>query len=177
MKGLPGDFAQRRARHRSRGSVIWALRILVFMQFAALLIAPGGGALASHGWCASDPVVIIGDTLTDITLRAPATAPLQVTGPTEIVVTIPYTLSGSVVTPGVGFGKGETVSIVQSHRLKATSDRIEVIIQVFVPASDDAMPIEVRFAPRLTGLLAPITTDGVANTWITLRTSFQPALV
>ena len=177
MIDLPVASALRSARHRSRGGIAGTIRILVFMALAALLMTPGAVVRSSVGFCASDPVVIIGDTLTDITVLAPADAPLKVTGPNEIVVTIPYRLSGSVVTLGVGFGQGEKVTIVQSHRLKATPDGVEVMIQVFVPASDDTMPIQVRFAPRLSGLLAPITTEGVANTWVTLRTRFQPALI
>jgi hypothetical protein len=142
------------------------------MQLAALLLAPGPVAHSSHGWCASDPVVLIGDTLTHITLSAPATAPLKVTGPNEIIVTIPYTLSGVVMTPGPGFGRGESVTIVQSLDLQSTQDWVEVTIQAFVPASDDTMEIGVEFATLDLGLLTPTRTHGVANSWITMSAGF-----
>lgn len=157
------------AQYRSPVDVI---RTLVFLALALVLIAPSGPAQASIGWCQSDPVVIIGDDLTDIILSAPADAPLKVTGPNEIVVTIPDSLSGSVVSLPAGFGKGESVTVVQSPDLAANPGMIEVIIQVFVPASDDTMPVRVEFAPRGVGLLGPARAEGVANTWITLHTGF-----
>jgi hypothetical protein len=177
MISLPVDCAQRSAQHRSHTRVVGVIRILVFLQLAALLLAPGSVALSSHGWCSSDPVVLIGDTMTHITLSAPANAPSRVTGSNEIVVTIPDTLSGVVVSPGPGFGRGESVSVVLSPDLQATSDWIEVTIQVFVPASDDTMEIGVEFATLDAGLLAPTHIHGVANSWITMSAGFQPALV
>ena len=151
---------------------VGVFRALVFVLLSFTLIAPAGGARASVGWCRSDPVVLIGDDITDIFLSAPADAPLKVTGPNEIVVTIPDTLSASVVSVPLGFGKGERVTVVQSANLKANPKWIEVQIDVFVPAKDGSMPVVVEFAPRVTGVLGPARAEGVANTWITLSTRF-----
>lgn len=73
---------------------------------------------ASHGWCRSDPVVSIDGELADIVYDAPLEAPLNVSGPTQIVVTVPYGVQASLVLAGPGFGHGEQVSFANSHKLK-----------------------------------------------------------
>jgi hypothetical protein len=108
----------------------------------------------------------------DIFLSAPIDAPLNVTGPNEIIVIIPDTLSGSVVAETQGFGKGEKVTIVQSPDLQVTEQGIEVQIKVFVPVNDYKMRVHVEFAPRVVGLLAPDREKGLANDWIVLKTRF-----
>ena len=47
-------------------------------------------------------------------------------------------------------------------------------IEAYVPATDDAMPVRVEFAPRAVGILWPASAEGTANEWITLRTTFSP---
>jgi hypothetical protein len=41
-----------------------------------------------------------------------------------------------------------------------------VSIKAFVPANDDEMPVDVEFAPRVVGLLAPDRAQGLANDWM-----------
>src|SRR5688572_4812224 len=125
MDSLPVDCSQRSTQHRSRVGIVGVTRTLVFVVLAVLLMVPSSTASRSIGWCRSDPVVKIGDDVADIFLSAPANAPLKVTGPNEIVVIIPDTLSGSGVTT-MGFGKGEMLTIVESPELEATQDGIEV---------------------------------------------------
>jgi hypothetical protein len=172
MDRLPVHRSQRSAPPRSRVGVVGVLRTLVFVVLAVSLIAPSGTALGRVGWCRSDPVVKIGDAVADIFLSAPANAPLKVTGPNEIVIIIPDTLSGAVLVETPGFGQGEKVSIVQSPDLRVTKDGIEVTIKARVPANDNKMPVKVEFAPRVVGLLAPDRAEGVANDWIVLKTRF-----
>jgi hypothetical protein len=45
------------------------------------------------------------------------------------------------------------------------------IVKVFVPRSDNSMPVRVEFAPRLLGILAPKTALGCAYTWVTDRST------
>ena len=169
MNALPVDGSTRSGRVGTRPRIVVAIRTLVFAVLAAILIAPSGTAMGSIGWCKSDPVVLIGPNIVDIVLTAPVNAPLKVTGPNEIVIVIPESVSATAVRL-VGFGRGEIVSIVHSNELDVTGDGIEVVVQVFVPANDDAMAVSVEFAPNLLGLLAPARAQGVANSWITLQT-------
>ena len=146
------------------------------------LILPAGTALlallivilpvrASIGWCKSDPVVQIDGQLADIFVSAPLDAPLKVTGPTEIVVTLPVGVDAAVVLTDLGFGHGEHVTFVTSRALRVTAKGIQVRIAVYVPATDSAMPVMVEFAPRVLGLLNPASAMGMANTWVILTTT------
>jgi hypothetical protein len=129
-------------------------------------------AAAGVGWCRSDPLVAIGGEVADVFVAAPPDAPLRVTGPTQIVVTVPKRgVSAELVLATVGFGHGEEVTFVESSHMKVTDAGIGVRIDVFVPANDDAMPVRVEFAPRVVGILNPAAAEGVANTWVTVATA------
>jgi hypothetical protein len=126
-------------------------------------------AQAGIGWCKTDPIVLIDGQIADIFVSAPLDAPLRVTGPTVIVVTLPVGVVGAVVLTDLGFGRGEQVSFNSSHALRVTADGIQVRIAVYVPATTHDMPVRVEFAPRLLGLLDPDSVDGMANAWVILR--------
>jgi hypothetical protein len=127
------------------------------------------GAAAGVAWCRTDPAILVDGVPADIFVSAPIDAPLKVTGPTEIVVSTPVGIEAVLIAYGVGFGKGEVVSFDQSRKLKVSPDGIELRVEVFLPASDDAMPVLVEFAPRVLGIVAPVTVEGTANDWISLR--------
>jgi hypothetical protein len=134
-----------------------------------LLPLPDQGftAAASRGWCRSDPFIAIEGVVVDIFCTAPLEAPLYVTGPTEIVVSVPVGVSAALVVAGVGFGRGEVVHFKEANRLKQSADGIELEVGVYVPANRE-LPIGVEFARNLVGILTPTTAEGVTNQWITL---------
>jgi hypothetical protein len=134
----------------------------------ALAIAAPQGATAGIGWCKSDPIVLIDGELADIFVSAPLHAPLVVTGPTQIVITLPVGIDGTVVLTDLGFGRGEQVRFVSSHALQVRESGIPVRIAVYVPATDESMPIEVEMAAGVLGLLIPERVSGTANTWTIL---------
>jgi hypothetical protein len=169
MNALPVDGRARGTRPGSRAGIAGTIRALVVLALAAILVAPSGTAMGSIGWCKSDPAVQIGPNVVDIVLTAPIDAPLKVTGPNQIVVIVPESVS-AVAIRLVGFGRGEIVTIAHSKKLDVTRDGIEVVVQAYVPANDDAMPVTLDFAPNVIGLLAPASAQGFANTWITLET-------
>ena len=124
-------------------------------------------AEASRGWCRSDPFIVIEGAVVDIFCTAPLEAPWSVTGPTEIVVSVPVGVSAALVVKGVGFGRGEVVHFEEKSRLKQLADGIELEVGVYVPANRE-LPIGVEFARNLVGILTPTTAEGVTNQWITL---------
>jgi hypothetical protein len=169
MDALTSSSRPRATRLRTLPGITGAIRTIVLAALAAVLIAPSGTVTATIGWCKSDPLVQIGPNVVDIILSAPLNAPLKVTGPNEIVIIVPETVSATAVRL-VGFGQGEVVSIDHSHKLKVTEDGIEVVVRAFVPSIDDTMPVVLDFAPNILGLLNPASAQGFANTWITLET-------
>lgn len=125
---------------------------------------------AGHGWCRSDPLVQIDGRIVNIYVTAPLSAPLKVTGPTQVVVTTPPGVDSYLILSDLGFGRGEIVTFETSPALKTTEQGIEVKVAVFVPASDSSMPVGVEFAPEVIGILAPARAEGIANKWVVLKT-------
>jgi len=123
-------------------------------------------AAASKCWCRTDPVVLVGGQLADVFVSGPLDAPLLVTGPTQIVVTVPVGVDAYLLLGDLGFGRGTTVSFAEASDLEVSPQGIELRIATYVPALDDAMPVRVEFAPRLIGILWPDAADGTANQWI-----------
>jgi len=152
-------------------------RAIVQLLIAALIIlsmavpASTKQASASVGWCRSDPVIVVNLTLADVFTSAQISDLTKVTGATQIIVVTPTGVFANLATFGVGFGYGEFVTFEQSPSLKVTPTEIQVIIKVFVPAIDSSMPIQVDFAPRVVGLLSPVSGEGYANSWLVLRTA------
>jgi hypothetical protein len=100
-------------------------RRLVSLAFALAtsgLAWTARSATAIRGWCRSDPVIMIDGELTDLVYDAPLDAPLKVTGPTRIVVTVPRGVQAHLVLAGPGFGQGELVSFEYSDSSEANTN-------------------------------------------------------
>jgi hypothetical protein len=156
-------------RHGTRSRVA---AVVVAAQAIAVLASSVAvsDAEAYRQWCRSDPVVVIDGAAADVFVAAPLEALTEVTGPTQIVVTVPVEVEQTLAIPTEGFGRGEQVTFVASHKVQVTDGQIQVRIAVYVPARDDDLPVQVEFSPRVVGLLSPATAEGTANTWIRLGT-------
>lgn len=142
------------------------------LALAAAPFAVGSrSARAGRGWCRSDPLISINGELADIFVDAWLDAPLDVTGPTEIVVAVPRGVRAALVLAGPGFGKGENVRFVRSRKLKKKKSGIQIGVSVFVPAVEEG-PVGVEFAPRVVGILDPVRAEGTANRWVALSARF-----
>jgi hypothetical protein len=161
----PGQRIHRLGLIAERRTTLFRSSVLALLVFAFI----GANADAHRTWCRTDPVVAIGGAVADVFVAGPLAAPLYVTGPTQVVVTVPVGVDAWLVLSDLGFGRGEVVGFAQSAALQVTDDGIEVQVQVYVPA-DRAMPVLVEFAPRLIGILWPDSAEGTANSWITLGT-------
>lgn len=163
-------------RQRRRTIPLGAFRLchlapIALLLISAFLTSPVPALAAGTGWCRSDPAVMIGGRVADIFVSAPLHAPLVVTGPTHIVVTVPSGVDAVLIASGPGFGRGEIVEFAESPSLAVTSDGIEVRIKAFVSATDENMPVLVELAPQIVGILAPATAEGTANKWVSLKSS------
>ena len=125
---------------------------------------------AATAWCRTDPIVVINDVIVDIFVSAPLTAPLKVTGPTQVEVTVPVGVKAWTLLTDLGFGRGEVVTYKQSDRLRVRNGVVEVKVRVYVPSRDSSMPVRVEFAPRILGILNPDSAQGTANSWVALTT-------
>jgi uncharacterized membrane protein YjdF len=146
--------------------------VVVQLVLALLLVfSSAAPASASVGWCKSDPIVVVNLTLADVFSSAQIQDLSKVTGSTRIVLVTPMDVFATLATPGLGFGYGEFVTFQRSPYLHVTRTHIDVIVKVFVPSTDSSMPIRVYFAPRIVGLLQPMSAEGHANSWVVLRSS------
>jgi hypothetical protein len=151
-----------------RRFLLVALLLVMFTAFSGPLTQ---SASASKAWCRTDPLISVDGYLTDVFVAGPLDAVLHVTGPTEIVVTVPVGVDAWLVLADLGFGRGTNLTFEESSSLAKTWDGVEIQVAVYVPASDDAMPIRVEVAPRILGLLWPASAEGTANEWIVMRTT------
>lgn len=140
---------------------------LIALFALLILITP---VSAGRSWCRTDPVIQVDGDLADIFVSGPPEAPLLVTGPTEIVVTVPIGVDTRLIVADLGFGKGQVVSFQKSSELHRTPTGIEIEVAIFVPAVDSDMPVRVEFAPRILGVLSPDSAEGTANSWVILKT-------
>ena len=141
-----------------------------FALFAVLSGPLTQDASASKAWCRTDPVVVIDGYITDIFVSGPLSALLTVTGPTELVVTVPTGVNAWVLLADLGFGRGTNVTFQESDELTKTRRGVEIEVAAYVPSSDEAMPVRVEVAPRILGILWPASAEGIANEWVVLRT-------
>jgi hypothetical protein len=147
-----------------------AVANLVALTLAfALLAQTAAPASASIGWCRSDPVVLIDLVPADVFVSAQWEDLGKISGATQVVIVMPTTVKTSAGVPTIGFGYGEQVSFERSNGLRTTWSGVQLRIKVRVPSSDNSVPIRVEFAPRLIGIVAPVTVEGHANSWITFN--------
>lgn len=159
---LPTGLHVRRARR------FWTLLSLI----AVLTIVAVQPASAARGWCKTDPVITINGEIGDVLAAAPVDAPLLVTGPNKVVITVPAGVNAQFIASDLGFGRGWTVTIATSSALKVNKSGVQMEIKLYVPATDSTMPVRLEFAPRVLGLLSPAYAQGTANSWIVLRYTF-----
>ena len=146
-------------------------RLLVVTTLVALMsIVLAPGASAARAWCRTDPIVVLDGTLADVFVSGPVLAPLKVTGPTKLIVTVPEGVKAHLILTDLGFLRGYDFKFKHSSELQKTDEGIQVRVEVYVPARDSKMPINVEFSPRVLGLLNPDSAEGTANQWITLDT-------
>jgi hypothetical protein len=159
--GHPRTFLHALAGH---GRLVRACLLAV-----AILAFNGLSTSASIGWCRSDPVLKIDDALADVFVSIPSSAVPEVTGPTQFVITTPVGVNEAVLLTSPGFGYGETVIFQESKALKANYKGIELHIAIYLPATNNTTPVLVEFAPRVIGVLSPVSAGGTTNAWIYLE--------
>jgi hypothetical protein len=166
-KGRPVHCAPCRTRRD-------ALRILGLAAVALPVTLRPGGVGATRGWCKTDPIVEIAGQTADISLSSYEEMLDLATGPAQIVVSVPIGVSTNLVATDAGFGgHGYHVRFKKSRTLTSTKHVLEVRIRVHAPARDEPkgpLPLKVTFTPLDYDRLIAGEAQGLANTWVVLRT-------
>lgn len=156
------DVAVRDGRARSyrRRAILPAL---VVLTLAALMVQ---GAAAGRQWCQNDPELVIGGQRVTVDISGGANALSAVTGPTQVVVTVPTGVDAELAATDNGFGYGTVVTVAQSDDLRVTRGVIQFHVAVFVPATDASLLVLVDVTPDGDGPLTPGHARGKANDWV-----------
>jgi hypothetical protein len=166
-KGRPVPDAPRRTRRD-------ALCKLGLVAVALPVVLRPGPAGATRGWCKTDPIVEIGGETADISLSSYEEMIDLASGPAKIIVTVPDGVSTDLISTDQGFGgHGYNVRFRQSSDLACSRQALEVRVRVLAPArdkADDPLPLRVTFTPLDYGRLVAAEAQGVANSWVVLRT-------
>ena len=179
----------RRTAIRLAGGAALALPLALRVRAAAAL----------RTWCRTDPVIAINRRVANIFVSGPEGAGSLTTGAIKVVVTVPTgfakktavsegrstrawrdrarrgTEDNGVTTRLIstdhGFGHGYQVVFVESSRSSRPGrGAIPVKVAIFVPATDDAMPVLLEWQPERLGRVTA-QRRGTANAWVALRTS------
>ena len=113
--------------------------LLVFTLVTLAFVAMAPGASAARAWCRTDPLVVIDGTIADVFVSGPLLAPLKVTGPTKLVVTVPEGVTTQLILTDLGFLRGYDVKFQQSSELQKTDKGVEVRVQVYAQAARAAL--------------------------------------
>ncbi len=136
-----------------------------------LFVLAASGAGATYEWCKSDPILRIDGQTADVVLSSHLAMRSAATGPARLVVTVPTGVAAELVATDRGFGgHGYDVRFAESPALRNAAGTLQVRVEAYAPASDDALPLRVEFAPRGAGRLSPGSAEGTANAWVVLET-------
>jgi hypothetical protein len=147
----------------------WRAIVPVVLALAVLALGTPRAA-ADIGWCRTDPGVAVGGQTVSIFVSAPPQILTTATGPTAVVVTVPAGVKAEVLWTDPGFGYGETVTIVESDRLRASRGGVQIFVGVTVPASS-RLPVLVEIVPERAGAVtasATGSTNGTVRLWTTV---------
>jgi hypothetical protein len=104
-----------------------------------LSVAP---ANAGWMWCAKDPVVRLNGTSVQILVAVPQELQTAVTGPIQVVVSVPVGVATALVSTDAGFNDfGETVRFVTDPNLPKLGNLFIAQVRVTLPTATGAPPL------------------------------------
>lgn len=151
------------------------VRAFPLALLALLLLATP--ASAGRTWCRADPDFTINGRLVHVYVSSDAAMYAAATGPVQVVLTVPSSVSVQLISADAGFGKGYTITIERSAKLKATTSTIQIQASVKAPATDSSLPVRVEIEwVKTNNVGTSIATKtrifyGVANQWVVATAS------
>ena len=99
-------------------------------------------ASAGWMWCAKDPVVRLDGTSVQILVAVPQELQTAVTGPIQVVISVPVGVSTELVSTDAGFNDfGETVRFVTDPNLPTFGNRFLAQVRVTLPTAAGTLPL------------------------------------
>ena len=160
-----GDYDATRTQPKGGIRSVAAALVLVLGIFA--VFAPN--ASAGIVWCRTDPAVSINGQTVNIFVASTEEIYQQATGPTDVIVSVPVGVSAQLLWTDPGFGFGETVTILESSRLRVTSSGVQIMVSAFVPATG-SLPVLVEIVPANAGVVTA-SAQGATNAQVRVSTT------
>lgn len=130
------------------------MRRSIFGVFVSLLLVGTqlDSADAGRGWCRSDPIIRVGNTVVQIWIAIPEEEQASVTGPIDILITVPEGTPREVLYTDPGFnGYGERLAWIERGPMP-TDGTLPISAAVSVPiAGGDDVPMQVELVPEVGG--------------------------
>jgi hypothetical protein len=125
-----------------------------------------GTARASIRWCRADPGLRVGDQEFHVNLASDQAMLDDATGKVALVVHVPptYAAETELLDLDDGFGFSYDLKVQESDHLD-DQNGIDIVVEVYAPATDDTLPVKVEVDPidRQGGTKQR---KGNANEWI-----------
>ena len=159
------DYDANRTQQRGGKRSVAAALVLALALLA--IITPN--ATATIHWCRTDPAISINGQTVNIFVASTEEIFQQATGPTDVVVSVPVGVSAQLLWTDPGFGYGETVTIVESSRLRVTASGVQIMISTYVPATG-SLPVLVEVVPANAGVVTA-SAQGATNAQVRISTT------
>jgi hypothetical protein len=127
---------------------------------------------AGRNWCRLDPSFLVDGLIGNVYVAGELDTKYDTTGPIQLVFRIPEGSYVELLASDPGFGHGYDISYDYSPDCKRDHKKIDVEIEVFVPAITDKLPIRVEFVPNAT-VEVEDHKDGSTNKWIKVKTQLK----
>ena len=152
---------------QQKGGIRSVAAALILVLGLLAVFAPD--ATASIHWCRVDPAVSINGQTVNIFIASTEEIFQQATGPTDVVVSVPVGVSAELLWTDAGFGYGETVTILESSRLRVTSSGVQIMVSAYVPATG-SLPVLVEIVPANAGVVTA-SAQGATNAQVRVSTT------
>jgi hypothetical protein len=162
MESPPTRFDRRHALRLFGGTALAAV--------PALRLA--GQASAGRSWCRVDPSFWVDGLIGNVYVSSDVDKTYDTTGPIQLKFTVPEGTDVQLLTSDDGFGQGYEVVHEWTDKLNNDDKKIEIEVEVFVPAGTDKLPVRVEFVPDGT-VEVEDHKDGTTNKKIKVKTQLK----
>jgi hypothetical protein len=131
-----------------------------------------GEASAGRSWCRVDPSFWVDGLVGNVYVSGDLNRDYDTTGPIRLTFTVPEGTNVQLLTSDDGFGQGYEVVHQWTERLHNDHKKIEIEIEVVVPALSDKLPVRVEFVPDGT-VEVEDRKDGTTNKRIKVKTQLK----
>jgi hypothetical protein len=131
-----------------------------------------GQASAGRSWCRVDPSFWVDGLVGNVLVSGDVDRTYDTTGPIQLTFTVPEGTNVQLLASDDDFGQCYAIVHAWTEKLRNDHKKIEVEVEVVVPAVTDKLPVRVEFVPDGTVEVAD-RKDGTTNKRIKVKTQLK----